>query len=161
MLSKQLVKAVSALHTPIDDKLVIHHDIKISNILIQINWNNEPILKLADFGCAIKIGKNERIQNQHSGTENILAPEVFGWHKNGFKSYNGYNEKSDIWSVGCTVLQMIYNDIQKPKPVCIFKPAAPTFPDSIDDELKEFLNGCFKINDKERLSIFKLAEQNI
>ena len=69
MLTKQLVKAVSALHTPIDDKLVIHHDIKIDNILIQINSNNEPILKLADFGCVIKIGKDERIKNQHSGTK--------------------------------------------------------------------------------------------
>jgi serine/threonine protein kinase len=76
-------------------------------------------------------------------------------------SYNGYNEKSDIWSVGCTVLQMIFKDTQKPTPVYIFEPEAPKFPDSINDELKQFLNGCFKINDKERLSIFDLQEQYI
>jgi serine/threonine protein kinase len=72
MLINQLVHAVSALHTPMDDKLVIHHDIKIENILIQINVNNEPILKLADFGCALLIGIKERIKKQHSGTESKI-----------------------------------------------------------------------------------------
>ncbi len=72
MLTKQLVNAVSALHTPIDKNLVIHHDMKIDNILIKINANNEPILKLADFGCALKIGINERIQNQHAGKESKI-----------------------------------------------------------------------------------------
>jgi hypothetical protein len=51
-------------------------------------------------------------------------------------------------------------DIQILTPVHIFKPEAPKFPDCITEELelKEFLNGCFKINDVERLSIFELRQ---
>jgi hypothetical protein len=45
-------------------------------------------------------------------------------------------------------------------PVNIFEPELPMFPDCVAEELelKEFLNGCFKIVDMERLSIFELKE---
>ena len=63
--AKQLVSAVVALHRPINGELVIHRDIKMDNILIEIKSNNEPILKLADFGCAVIIKNGERVKGQN------------------------------------------------------------------------------------------------
>jgi serine/threonine protein kinase len=57
-----LVSAVVVIHQPTDGFLVIHRDIKTENVLIKIIENGKPIVKLADFGCAIKIKFGERIE---------------------------------------------------------------------------------------------------
>ena len=62
--TKQLTSAVSALHTLVNDELVIHRDIKMENILFEIKSNSEPILKWGDFGCAVIIKSGERISEQ-------------------------------------------------------------------------------------------------
>jgi serine/threonine protein kinase len=56
----QIVSGVAAMSDPIfDDEIVIHRDLKVDNILIQISPNGDPIVKIADFGCAIKIKKDK------------------------------------------------------------------------------------------------------
>ena len=57
--TKQLTTAVAA-----NVELVIHRDIKIENILTETRSNSEPMLKLADFGCALIIKSGQRISDQ-------------------------------------------------------------------------------------------------
>jgi serine/threonine protein kinase len=92
-----------------------------------------------------------------------MAPEI-----NGFP-FGGYNERVDIWSIGCVVLQMItgkknfwpeseweklFINYQMP-----FNPKAPGFDrNALSPELCDFLDCCFKIKQEDRLSATELLE---
>jgi serine/threonine protein kinase len=53
------------------EKSIMHRDLKLSNILI----SSEGELKLADFGVARKLEKNE-LANIFCGTPLYMAPEM-------------------------------------------------------------------------------------
>jgi serine/threonine protein kinase len=74
---------------------IIHRDIKGANILV----DRDGICKLSDFGGA-KIVQEDIDIKKHSfkGTPNWMAPETV-------KKLE-YTRFSDIWSLGCTIIEM-------------------------------------------------------
>jgi serine/threonine protein kinase len=72
---------------------VIHRDIKGANILT----TKEGLVKLADFGVATKATGLD--QSSVVGTPYWMAPEVI--------ELSGATTSSDIWSLGCTVIELI------------------------------------------------------
>lgn len=72
---------------------VIHRDIKGANILT----TKEGLVKLADFGVATKASGLD--QSSVVGTPYWMAPEVI--------ELSGATTSSDIWSLGCTVIELI------------------------------------------------------
>ena len=75
---------------------VVHRDIKGANILISTGGQ----VKLADFGVAAKM--EAKIDTQAStvvGTPYWMAPEII--------QMSGFTTSADIWSVGCTVHELI------------------------------------------------------
>lgn len=88
---KQIIKGLIFIHS----KGIAHRDIKLDNILIDINSN----IKLCDFGIAKKIKKGELMTDQ-CGTPAYIAPEVF--------KGNGYEGNiSDMWSAGVVLYAML------------------------------------------------------
>uniref|UniRef100_A0A7N0UJB9 non-specific serine/threonine protein kinase n=1 Tax=Kalanchoe fedtschenkoi TaxID=63787 RepID=A0A7N0UJB9_KALFE len=87
----QVLEGLVYLH----EQGVIHRDIKGANILT----TKEGLVKLADFGVATKL--TEADVNTHSvvGTPYWMAPEVI--------EMSGVCAASDIWSVGCTVIELL------------------------------------------------------
>lgn len=72
---------------------VIHRDIKGANILT----TKEGLVKLADFGVASRTtGLSE---SSVVGTPYWMAPEVI--------ELSGATTASDIWSLGCTVIELL------------------------------------------------------
>ena len=72
---------------------VIHRDIKGANILT----TKEGLVKLADFGVATRAtGLDEA---SVVGTPYWMAPEVM--------ELSGATTASDIWSLGCTVIELL------------------------------------------------------
>ncbi|KAL6566243.1 MAP3K epsilon protein kinase 1 [Orobanche gracilis] len=127
---------------------VIHRDIKGANILT----TKEGLVKLADFGVATKL--TEADVNTHSvvGTPYWMAPEVI--------EMSGVCAASDIWSVGCTVIELLtcvppYYDLQ-PMPALfrIVQPwlqdEHPPIPDSLSPAITDFLRQCFKKDARQR-----------
>ncbi|XP_068634080.1 MAP3K epsilon protein kinase 1-like isoform X2 [Aristolochia californica] len=130
----QVLEGLVYLH----EQGVIHRDIKGANILT----TKEGLVKLADFGVATKL--TEADVNTHSvvGTPYWMAPEVIEMF--------GVCAASDIWSVGCTVIELLtcvppYYDLQ-PMPALfrIVQDKHPPIPDGLSSGITDFLRQCFK-----------------
>ncbi|KAI3453272.1 hypothetical protein Pfo_009935 [Paulownia fortunei] len=136
----QVLEGLVYLH----EQGVIHRDIKGANILT----TKEGLVKLADFGVATKL--TEADVNTHSvvGTPYWMAPEVI--------EMSGVCAASDIWSVGCTVIELLtcvppYYDLQ-PMPALfrIVQDEHPPIPDSLSPAITDFLRQCFKKDARQR-----------
>lgn len=129
---------------------VIHRDIKGANILT----TKEGLVKLADFGVASRTtGLNE---NSVVGTPYWMAPEVI--------ELSGATTASDIWSLGCTVIELLEG---KP-PYCNLQPMPalfrivnddhPPLPQGASPAVKDFLMQCFQKDPNLRVSARKLLK---
>ena len=138
----QIVSGVEYLHS----QNIVHRDIKGDNILVTM----EGVVKLADFGCSKQI--DDVCSQSHGcktmvGTPYWMAPEVIKCEP------EGYGTKSDVWSVACTIVEMVTG---KPAwPECnsmwaaVYKIAnsrgLPTeIPKDLDPEMMDFLEKCFE-----------------
>jgi serine/threonine protein kinase len=84
----QVLQGLLYLH----EQGVIHRDIKGANILT----TKEGLVKLADFGVATK---SNLAEYSVVGTPYWMAPEVI--------ELSGATTASDIWSLGCTVIELL------------------------------------------------------
>lgn len=98
---RQTLEGLKYLH----DQGVIHRDIKCANLLVS---SNEHIIKLADFGISTQITNtlksgvrngNEGVAMTCIGSPNWMAPEIL--------LGQGAYSKSDIWSLGSTLVEML------------------------------------------------------
>ena len=149
LYTKQILEGLLYLHY--ND--IIHRDIKCANILL-----DDGICKLCDFGVSRKVEENYEFNQVYSiqGTPNWMAPEI--WIKGECTRF------SDIWSLGCTVIEMItgkipfedqhnYNIIMHN---ILEYNIPPPLPLDISDSLKSFLEDCLRINPTERKNIYYL-----
>eukprot|EP00762_Andalucia_godoyi_P000625 ANDGO_05391.mRNA.1 MAP3K epsilon protein kinase 1 len=128
----QVLIGLAYLH----DEGVIHRDIKGANILT----TKDGIIKLADFGVAAKLSEIEA--ESVVGTPYWMAPEII--------ELNPPQYASDIWSVGCTVIELLEGN----PPFFELAPMAalfhivqdehPPLPQAISPALKDFLLQCFQ-----------------
>ncbi|TQV66998.1 protein kinase [Exilibacterium tricleocarpae] len=93
IMARQICSAMNAAH----EQGIIHRDLKPSNMMI----NRQGILKIMDFGLAMKVGQNnDRNPTTVAGTPRYMAPEQF---------YGGQlDERTDIYAIGA-ILYAIFN----------------------------------------------------
>jgi len=146
------------------DKGFIHRDIKGGNILV----DQYGRVKLSDFGAATKIASVATIATTtiHMGASNCvsftgtaywMAPEVI--------KQSTYGRKCDVWSVGCTVIEMLagappWSHLQ-PVPA-LFQIAStddlPTFPPKISPECTSFISRCLTRHADDRPTVHDLLK---
>ena len=147
--TKQILEGLLYLHY--ND--IIHRDIKCANILL-----DDGICKLCDFGVSRSIEENFEFNQVYSiqGTPNWMAPEI--WIKGECTRF------SDIWSLGCTVIEMITGKIPFENQYkyhiimhnILENNIPPPLPLGISDLLKSFLEDCLRIKPTERKNIYYL-----
>ena len=95
-ITKHILEGLAYLHNR--SQPVIHRDIKAANILL---WDS-GVAKLADFGASKRLNQlaTQTFENKTMiGTPFWMAPEVI--------RSTGHGRKADIWSIGCTVIEML------------------------------------------------------
>uniref|UniRef100_A0A0R0IF89 mitogen-activated protein kinase kinase kinase n=1 Tax=Glycine max TaxID=3847 RepID=A0A0R0IF89_SOYBN len=141
--TRQILLGLAYLHT----KNTVHRDIKGANILVDPSGR----IKLADFGMAKHISGSS-CPFSFKGSPYWMAPEVI-------KNSNGCNLAVDIWSLGCTVLEMAttkppwsqYEGIGNSKEL-------PTIPDHLSEDGKDFVRLCLQRNPLNRPSAAQLLD---
>ena len=84
-----------------EKKKIIHRDIKLENILVKFQGNEDDfIVKLTDYGISKQITSTTQIQTV-AGTKVTMAPEIL----EGLK----YNNKCDLWSIGAIIYKLAFN----------------------------------------------------
>ncbi|XP_036713095.1 mitogen-activated protein kinase kinase kinase 2 isoform X2 [Balaenoptera musculus] len=135
--TRQILEGVHYLHS----NMIVHRDIKGANILRDSTGN----VKLGDFGASKRLQTiclSGTGMKSVTGTPYWMSPEVI--------SGEGYGRKADIWSVGCTVVEML---TEKPPwaefeaMAAIFKiatqPTNPKLPPHVSDHTRDFLKRIF------------------
>ncbi|XP_052816284.1 mitogen-activated protein kinase kinase kinase 2-like [Mya arenaria] len=145
--TRQILEGLAYLHK----NSIVHRDVKGANIL----RDNSGNIKLADFGTSKRLktivtcsGMQEK--NTVVGTPYWMAPEVINGET--------YGRKADLWSVGCTVVEMLTKKPPWPEletMAAIYKIATADFPkyrlpDSTTDYVHDFLKLVFKRDSRQR-----------
>jgi len=146
--TRQILNGLTYLH----ERNIVHRDIKCANILVHANG----YVKLADFGLAKEITKFSAIRSC-KGTVYWMAPEVVNPEKT-------YGPSADIWSLGCTVLEMLtrqipYPDLEWTQALYrIGKGEAPAIPYTLSKDARDFISQCVKPYAEDRPSASELLE---
>ncbi|KAK0719747.1 hypothetical protein B0H67DRAFT_599402 [Lasiosphaeris hirsuta] len=142
----QVLQGLQYLH----DQGVIHRDIKGANILT----TKDGTVKLADFGVSTSTLAGPDKEAQVVGTPYWMAPEII--------QLSGATSSSDIWSVGCTVIELLqgkppyHNLAAMPALFAIVNDDHPPLPEGVSPAARDFLMQCFQKDPNLRVSARKL-----
>jgi NIMA (never in mitosis gene a)-related kinase len=125
----------------IHSKKIIHRDMKSLNIFLMKNGN----VKIGDLGIA-KVLLYSNCTNTVIGTPLYLAPEI--------SKEKPYNEKSDIWSIGCILYELLTYSMpfDAPNYVGLCKKIQKGIYTPLNDNIKKFYS-------KELISVLDLILQ--
>ena len=142
LIFKQLIEGLKYIHK----KKVVHRDIKLDNILIDLS----NTIKICDFGVS-RYYSNEELMFEHCGTPAYICPEIF--ENNGYKGTG-----CDIWSAGVTLYYMLggvqpfkantIKELEKNIKKGDFKPL-----EEVSQEANDLIKGMLQVNPKKRFCI--------
>ena len=166
--TKHILEGLHYLHS----HRIIHRDIKGANILI----DNNGVPKLADFGAATKLSDNMHNSQDPANTINTLstngAPKSLHgtpyWMAPEVIQQTGHGRQADIWSLGCTVIEMLTGKPPwhqfKTQVSALFHIAStnklPHLPDHISPVARDFIKTCLHRDPRHRPNAFRLITEH-
>jgi serine/threonine protein kinase len=161
----QLACAVGFLHS----RNIIHGDIKLSNVLVKYIENKiskdvcisgnkiskYPKIYLSDFSFAcLSFNEKYRIYNPETYSYHYRPPEV--------NSGKGYNFKADVWALGCTFYELLYNEpfVLSNSTVANLKYAYNKLQNEEDKDLRSLLLNMLHPCESLRYNIWQVLESD-
>lgn len=134
---------------------VLHRDLKPANIFLDSNRN----AKLGDFGLARVLNPDNAFARTFVGTPYYMSPEQV--------NYLTYNEKSDIWSLGCLLYELcalrppFIASNQKELAVKISKGVFQRIPQQYSEELNDLIKLLLQVDEFRRPSIDQVLDHPV
>ncbi len=154
----EMSSGVAFLHA----NCVVHRDLKPENIMISLDEENQPHIKVGDFGLAKVLAScnNQGQMLQYyltsgCGTEYFMAPEVYDGH---------YTEKADIFSMGVIMFALVAGPISKTfdkKKYLVFYDGNHGIIGKHIQEKKQGLTYCRKYDHQVGQTVLKLLDSTI
>ena len=167
---KQIIDAFKYIH----GKDIMHRDIKLENILLNYDNNEDKEsqnlmkanVKIIDFGFAAKIDKNE-LKYTTLGSPINMDPLILSeLRKRGKKTQKlGYDKKADIWSIGTICYEMaigknVFDAEKLDELIEKVEKGEYTVPTNLSKELISFINGMLQYDSDKRLNIEQLSNHS-
>ncbi|PVD34826.1 hypothetical protein C0Q70_06105 [Pomacea canaliculata] len=158
ILGKITVATLKALNYLKEHLKIIHRDVKPSNILL----DRKGAIKLCDFGISGHL-VDSIAKSRDAGCRPYMAPERIDPRA----SSHGYDVRSDVWSLGITLMELATGRFPYPKWKSVFdqlqqvvQGCAPRLPHdkTFSDEFVNFINKCLTKDEKQRPKYNKLLD---
>jgi len=166
-LMRQIIDAFKYIHS----KKIIHRDIKLDNILLTFDNEQDKEnldmmkanVKIIDFGFACQISKSG-LQYSTLGSPINMDPIILKkLNSTGKKSKQlGYDQKADIWSLGTICYEMLigksaFDAEDMDELVSKIENGTYSVPTNLSKEVISFLNGMLQYDSSARLNSQQLS----
>jgi len=162
-IGKVTLATVKALNYLKEKLSIIHRDVKPSNILLDKTGS----IKLCDFGISGQL-VDSIAKTRDAGCRPYMAPERIDPQR-----AKGYDIRSDVWSLGITLIELATGRFPYPKWNSVFEQltevvhgSPPTLTNDatsngnkFSEDFIAFVNLCLKKDESERPKYTKLLEQ--
>ncbi|OII72270.1 uncharacterized protein cubi_01603 [Cryptosporidium ubiquitum] len=154
----QLVKAIAYLHEGCAPHRFIHRDIKTINLLIN---KKDLSIRICDFGNVRERTFSYYRLDNNGGSVRYISPESL-------RVGSFINDKTDIWSIGCCIIEIFGGGIPYSKfsdentlISMIRKGTSPEIPSFFPSCLKKLCSKCLQSNPNVRPNIQNLLKDII
>ena len=137
----------------IHDRKILHRDLKTQNIFMTQSGQ----IKIGDFGIARVLQHTYDCAQTAIGTPYYLSPEIC--------QEKPYNQKSDIWSLGCILYEMVTlrhafdANSMKGLVLKILRGNYPAIPSTYSDDLKGIIAEMLIKEPQKRPSMRRILEK--
>lgn len=153
-LFRQMLYAVGYLHA----SRIVHRDIKTENFLLlgEPGSIDADVLKLCDFGTAVRLSSQRPRSNGRVGTLSYMAPEVY--------ANRGADICADVWSLGVVLYLIVVganpfrNSQTKTKVATVRKIESGDFDQTraawldLSDEARQLVKSLLVLEERDRLT---------